>query len=125
LQRARETAFDNITRLNIHKVLFGIGFFHPSGFGAKIVPQYVYQSGDFLVTESQPGKPPVVTFVPKGDHFWVFDAAVSYRLPKRAGILTIEARNLCDREFKFQGIDPSNPTIYPKRLMLAKFTLAF
>jgi len=59
------------------------------------------------------------------DQFWVFDASIGYRLPKRWGLITIEAKNLFNEEFNFQDTDPANPRIYPERLILAKFTLAF
>jgi tetratricopeptide (TPR) repeat protein len=122
----REFMIYNISELNTHRVLFGINFFHPSGFSVKLKPQYIYQHGDFAVPESQPDVPfPIINIIPKDDHFWVFDTSVSYRLPKRFGILSIEARNMFDKEFNFQDTDPSNPSIYPKRLILAKFTLAF
>ena len=55
----------------------------------------------------------------------VVDAAVGYRLPNRFGFVTLEGRNLLDEEFKFQDTDPANPQIYPERLILARFTLAF
>jgi len=115
---------NNIAELNTHRVLFGINFFHPSGFSLKLSPQYIYQNGDFLVSEFFPSGP-VNKIVPKDDHFWVFDASVSYRFPKRLGILTIAAKNLFNEKFNFQDTDPSNPTIQPKRLILAKITLAF
>jgi hypothetical protein len=54
----------------------------------------------------------------------VVDASIGYRLPKRYGIITVEARNLFDENFRFQDTDPSNPTIYPERLVLVKVTLA-
>jgi tetratricopeptide (TPR) repeat protein len=124
LIRPREAAFENTTRLNTHRLLFGIGFFHPSGISVILKPQYIYQGGDFAVAEPQPEGAPIVVFLPSNDNFWVFDASVSYRLPKRTGIITIGAKNLFDKGFKFQDIDPSNPTIYPRRLILARFTLA-
>ena len=120
MERPTEFAADNITRLNTHRVLFGIGFFDPSGFSARINPTYVSQDGKFLE-----GPPFDKKIISKDDQFWIFDASVSYRLPKRTGIVSIEARNLFDRSIKFQDTDPSNPSIYPKRLLLAKFTLVF
>ena len=120
LERPKEFAADNITRLNTHRVLFGIGYFDPSGFSARINPAYVSQNGRFV-----DGPPFDQKIVSKDDQFWIFDASVSYRLPKRTGIVTLEARNLFDQTINFQDTDPSNPSIYPKRLILAKFTLSF
>ncbi len=61
-----------------------------------------------------------------GDNqFWVVDASIGYRFPKRWGLITLEARNLFDEEFKFQDTDPANPLIYPDCLILVKITLSF
>jgi outer membrane receptor protein involved in Fe transport len=103
----------------------GLSFFYPSGFIVKLKPQYFYQNGNFVVPKFSPDGPPINKIVPKDDHFWVFDASVGYRLPKRVGIISIEAKNLFDQNFNFQDTDPSNPRIQPKQLILAKITLAF
>jgi hypothetical protein len=122
----REIMINNISELNTHRVLLGVSLFHPSGFIVKLKPQYYYQNGDFVVSEFSPDSPvPINKIVPKDDHFWVFDASVGYRLPKRVGIISIEAKNLFDQKFHFQDTDPSNPRIQPSRLILAKLTLAF
>jgi len=62
---------------------------------------------------------------PGEDQFWVVDASIGYRLPKRWGLITLEGRNLFDEDFMFQDMDPANPRIYPERLVLARITLAF
>ena len=59
------------------------------------------------------------------DGFWTVDAAVSYRLPKRYGFISIGATNLFDEEFKFFEIDVDNPTIQPVRTFFVRLTLAF
>ena len=59
------------------------------------------------------------------DSFWIMDAVIGYRLPKRSGIFTIEAKNLFDEHFRFQDINLGNPLIQPDRLILAKLTLSF
>jgi tetratricopeptide (TPR) repeat protein len=120
LERPREFAVEKITRLNTHRVLFGIGFFGPCGFSGRINPTYIAQNGKFVEGPSFDQK-----IVSKDDQFWIFDASVSYRLPKRTGILTLEGRNLFDQKINFQDTDPSNPSIYSKRLILAKFSLTF
>lgn len=120
LERPREFAAENITRLNTQRLLFGIDFFHPSGFIARLKPTYVAQDGKFLE-----GPPFDLRVVSKEDQFWVFDASIGYRLPKRFGIITITGKNLFNKKFNFQDTDPSNPTIQPKQLIIAKFTLAF
>jgi hypothetical protein len=55
----------------------------------------------------------------------ILDAAVKYRLPRRAGVIVVSAENLTDENFRFQDVDPENPDIIPERLISAKVTLAF
>jgi len=110
------TGSERITELNTHRFSLGMNFFHPCGFSARLKPTYIDQDGNF--------------FLPAGvehgdDQFWVVDASISYRLPKRLGIISIEAKNIFNENFNFQDTDPSNPEIYPERLILTKFTIAF
>jgi tetratricopeptide (TPR) repeat protein len=109
---------DLFTRLKTHRVPLGISFFHPTGFSARLKATYVDQEGKF-------GDPVGGVILPGDDQFWVVDAAIGYRLPKRYGFITLEARNLFDEEFKFQDTDPANPRISPESLILARCTLVF
>jgi outer membrane receptor protein involved in Fe transport len=59
------------------------------------------------------------------DQSLVFDASISYRLPKRLGLITVGAKNLFDKSFRYQDSDPLNPMMQPRRLVYGKFTLAF
>jgi tetratricopeptide (TPR) repeat protein len=106
-----------------HRVSLGVGMFHPSGFLAKLKPTFVIQEGEFLGSEiSSDGTP---LFVGDDSEFFVLDASIGYRLPRRLGILELEARNLFDESFKFQNTDPANPDILPEQFIAARFTLAF
>jgi len=58
------------------------------------------------------------------DKFWVFDAAISYRLPKRYGFITVGATNLFDEEFNYQETDIRNPIVQPDRFIYGRVTLA-
>jgi hypothetical protein len=55
----------------------------------------------------------------------VADASISYRLPKRFGIVTLEGRNLTNERFRFQDTDPASPIVTPERYILLRFTLAY
>jgi len=112
------TGLEAITDLDTHRFSFGINFAHPCGFTARLKPTYVDQDGKFLV-------PPFIGVEPGDDQFWVVDASIGYRLPKRRGLITVEAKNLFDEDFRFQDTDTSNPEIYPECVILTKFTLAF
>ena len=91
-----------------------------SGFGAGIEATYVDQDGEFVPRVFQPGES-----VSGGDRFWVADAVIRYRLPKRRGFITVGVSNLFDEEFQFQDTDPANPTIQPERFIFGRVTLAF
>lgn len=106
--------------LRTNRFPFAINFSHPSGFSARVQTTYIDQEGKF-----KPQGSPVGYVVSGADNFWIVDASVSYRLPKRLGIIMIDARNLFDKLFNYQDIDVANPSIQPKRAVFAKFTLAF
>jgi hypothetical protein len=59
------------------------------------------------------------------DNFWLVDAAISYRLPKRYGFITIGGRNLFDKSFEYAETDIDNMRIQPDRFIFCKLTLAF
>jgi hypothetical protein len=117
---------NDISELDTHRVIFGINFFHPSGFYVKLKPMYISQDGEFTnVIPDAPFDMDPFDTINDEDDFWVVEASIGYRLPKRYGIISVEARNLFDENFRFQDTDPANPDIYPERLILGKITLAF
>lgn len=119
IKRGPPPALDyEILRALTHRVPVGISFFHPSGFSARLKVTYVNQEGKFEDIASG-------EIVSGDDQFFVVDAAVGYRLPKRLGIITVEVRNLFNQHFHYQDTDPKNPVIYPESLILTRFTLAF
>ena len=105
--------------LDTQRVPVGIGFFHPSGLSASLTATYWDQ--DVRTTEFLDN-----TVLRSGsDEFWTVDAAISYRLPKRYGVISVGATNLFDQEFNFFEVDFDNPTIQPTRTVFARVTLAF
>ncbi len=109
-------AFESITT---YRVPFGIGFFHPTGFFARIRPSFVYQEGRFSRVNNNN------VFTPGDDTFVSLDASVGVLLPHRWGVVSMEARNLFDESFNFQDTDPSNPTLSPRRFIVVRYTLSF
>lgn len=107
-----------ISRIETHRVGLGIGFYHPSGFLARIRPTFVFQSADLRNIPFGPVSP-------GESRFAVLDAAVGYRLPRRLGIIELVAKNLFDESFRFQDIDPENQQISARRLLMARWTLWF
>jgi outer membrane receptor protein involved in Fe transport len=99
------------------RVPLGIRFFHPSGLGLALTSTYFHQTGDFT-------RGGVCCESGRSD-FWLVDAAINYRLPKRYGFFTVGATNLLDRKFNYKEIDFNNPTLQATRTVFAKLTLAF
>jgi hypothetical protein len=105
------------SEIQTHRVPLGIGFFHPSGFILRLQPTYIKQHGKFAnsMGEMEPGR----------SSFLTIDASVGYRLPKRWGFISVEAKNLFDKKSRFEDTDPENPRITPARTVLARITFSF
>jgi hypothetical protein len=98
-------------------VPFGAQFFHPSGLGLQLGGTYLQQDGHFLRQGS--------AVLEGGDRdFWVFDAGVRYRLPKRYGFISFGVNNFTDEDSTYQATDPDNPRIRPGRFVFGSVTLA-
>jgi hypothetical protein len=107
--------------LQTHQLPIGVNFFHPTGLFVRLKATYVEQNGDFVGRNDAFEK----VFEEDSDDFWVADASIGYRLPKRLGIISLEAKNLFNESFHFQDTDPENPAIIPEQVILCKATLAF
>ncbi|HZW35661.1 MAG TPA: tetratricopeptide repeat protein, partial [Candidatus Deferrimicrobiaceae bacterium] len=118
--RGADLPLDQIDQVTTQRFPVGISFFHPCGFSSRLSATYIDQEGRFVPPGSNAGTPGVSD----SDRFWVVDASLGYRLPKRYGLLSVEAKNLFDKSFKFQDTDHDNPSIQPKRSIFFKFTLA-
>lgn len=106
---------DNVTT---HRVPLEIGFYCPYGITLKFKTTYVEQEGDFVNMETS-------AIEPGDDAFWVADASISYRLPRRFGLITLSAINLFDEDIHYQDTDPENPTIAPEQTILLRATFVF
>ncbi len=124
-EREDPLGFDIPTQVETITVPLGVRYFRTAGpgagFFAELVATYVHQEVDL---------PPASTFGEDSDDFVLVDAAIGYRLPRRSGILSLEARNLLDEEFLFQDVniqrpEPSNPRFIPGRTILFRLTLDF
>ena len=62
--------------------------------------------------------------VPGTGSFWTVDAGISYRLPRRLGIVSLTAKNLFNESFRYQDTDPVRPALQPQRTVYLKVTLA-
>ncbi|MBW2623733.1 MAG: TonB-dependent receptor, partial [Deltaproteobacteria bacterium] len=106
--------------LKTHRLPLGIKFFHPCGVSAGLTATSIDQKGGFVVFSG-----PTFSIVQGQDSFWMVDASIGYRLPKRHGLITFEVKNLFDEQFSFQDTDPGNPRILPGRVVLLRATFSF
>jgi hypothetical protein len=108
---------DGTTGVDTHRLPVGVSFFHPCGFSSSLSATYFHQDGEF---EDISG----ASFRSGTSDFYTVDAAISYRLPKRYGLLSIGASNLFDRDFEYFDTDARNPMIQPSRTWFARVTIA-
>ena len=98
-------------RVRTITVPLSIRYFHPNSLFAELTGTYVHQDVEL---------PSNSVFEDGSDDDYLVDLAVGYRLPKRHGLLSLEVRNLFDREFRFQDqniqtAEPSTPHLIPDR----------
>ena len=114
LDRTPETSEANVVELRTHRVPLGVRYFDTSGWFAGLSATRIAQRGRFAS----------IQFARQGDdRFWVLDAVVGYRLPRRYGRVTVEVKNATDERFSFQDTDPANPQVRPARVAMLKFVL--
>jgi Tfp pilus assembly protein PilF len=114
-----EISLQGIREAKTNSFPLGVNFFHPSGLSAGLKATYFDQDGKFDKTTL------VGSSVEHGeDNFWLVDAAISYRLPKRYGFLTVGVKNLFDQNFQYADRDLDNPWIQPDRFVFCGVTLA-
>ncbi len=112
------------TRLETTSVPLNLRYFNPTGFFAGVGTTYVDQRVSY-----DPEANPAMTS--GSDQFFLLDATVGYRLPKRWGIITLEARNLTNQQFQFQDYwfqtasNNADPRFLPERTWLARIILNF
>jgi tetratricopeptide (TPR) repeat protein len=108
-----------VTFLRTQRLPLEARYFHANGFSAGIRTSRFHQEGEF-VSGPEGGAPEAGE-----DDFWIVDLSLGYRLPNRRGVLSLNVDNLLDEEFRFQDLDPENPSIMPERMAYFRFTLSF
>ncbi len=88
------TEFDNVPELvETISLPLGVTYYLPNGLSAGIAGTYV----DQRVQRSE-----LATQADGSDNFFVVDASLAYRLPKRFGTVALQVRNLFDQQFEYQ-----------------------
>ena len=111
---------EGIRNLKTHRVPLGINFFHPWGFNIGLRGTYYNQKGEFVRQDAEV----IDEFTPGEDSFWIVDAAINYRLPKRYGLLTVGVANLFDKSFEYFDTDLNNPRLQPDRRFFGKVSIS-
>jgi tetratricopeptide (TPR) repeat protein len=110
------------TQIHTHRVPLTLNYFHPLGYFARIRTTYIDQEGEFTSGAGLPANAPTTD---ENDQFWLVDASVGYRLPKRYGFISAGVGNLFDEKFNFVDTDPFDPQIVPERFFFTRLTLSF
>jgi tetratricopeptide (TPR) repeat protein len=115
-----EMLFLAFSEVKTHRVPLSARFFHPSGISAFLGVTYLDQKGMFLGFNEFFEQ----VYLPGDKSFWVVDAALRYRLPKRFGFLAVGVNNLTDERSTYQATDSRNLRIRPGRVVYASVVLA-
>jgi tetratricopeptide (TPR) repeat protein len=105
------------TEMKLRRLPLEARYFARSGFTAGLRVSHYHQEGAFASATD--------TFVPGEDTFWTTDAMLGYRLAKRRGLVSLNVDNVFDKDFRYQDIDPENPSVVPDRFAYLRFTLSF
>jgi outer membrane receptor for monomeric catechols len=110
------------SKLDTDRVPLFFRYFLPGGFAVGATATYVIQEVDF------PAAGGGVTAL--DSKFWVVDAELSYRLPRRAGVVSLVVKNLHDKDFNYQDMNFRSGTrrlveLQPVRRVFASATFSF
>ena len=117
LERDRNFA-SGVSTAETNSFPLGINFFHPSGLSVSVKETYRHQEGNFERAST------LNVFENGHDDFWLLDAAINYRMPKRYGLITLGVTNLTNSHFQYFDPNINNASIQPERFFFAKVTLA-
>lgn len=108
--------------LNTHKLPLGIKMQFSNSWSAELTATYYDQKVVQPLTAT--------TSRTDEDDFWITDARIGYRFPKRLGIINLEFRNLFDEEFNYYDATfrtgvAQPATIYHEQSVWLRFVLNF
>jgi tetratricopeptide (TPR) repeat protein len=108
----------DFTDVQLLRVPVELRYFDPSGVFALVRGTGVAERGSFLQAAGLIPPPPS----PGHDAFASFDAALGWRIPGRAAIVSFELQNIADSHSRYQDTDPTNPRFFPRRTALLRMT---
>lgn len=115
------STFTRPKELLTEQVPLSVAYFTKDGLFVKLRGRFIHQEIERYLTEDAP--PDKDT-----DDFFLTDASVGYRLPKRYGILSVVVTNIFDTTFDYYGADFQNGlakelTLQPERQVMLKFNV--
>lgn len=113
-----EAEYKTFKQLHTNILPFELCYFFSNKFQTKLTISYTTQKIEYNEIYVNGGGN-------DNDAFWIADVSLHYYLPWANGIVSIDAKNVFDEEFKFQEIDPSNSRFYPEFIAIAKISLTF
>ncbi|NOS88804.1 MAG: TonB-dependent receptor [Methylococcaceae bacterium] len=104
-----------------HRIPITINLFSSNGLSLKIKNTLTHQSGLFQESSVYNSQSFGVS------DFYLLDLNLSYRLPKRYGMISVGVNNVLDTRFNYQNttINANEVLFAPSRLIFSKITLAF
>lgn len=107
-----------ISDFDSDRLALGMNVFLTDGWSFSVTPQYYDQKG--LYFNETLGTPDNVA----DSQFWIVDANIRYRLPKRIGFISAGFKNLNNQDFKYIDTDTNNFTVQPGRVFYTSATIA-
>jgi len=93
-------------------------YLNKNGFSLELKTTYVKQRGIFA-------SPPFFITNNDKDDFWVTDLKINFTFLKEKVSASLNAKNIFAKKFRFVDTDPSEPSIYPDKLILSEFSIYF
>ena len=112
------TGNERFTDLRTLFVPVALRMVEPSGWAATVKATYVHQRARYQDSSR--------ALVDGSERFVVTDLSLAYQLRSHATTLSLDARNLFDRRFRYQEIDVySSPRVSSRRLALLRLSTSF
>jgi outer membrane receptor protein involved in Fe transport len=120
---------DGVLDLKTQRVPLTLSYFHPSGLTLSLDASRYHQTGRYIANAHG------ATVETGRDKFWLADLNAAWRLPKRAGSISLGVKNLFDQTFRFEdrnsyetlsinrSATPS--TLSPERLFYGRISFSF
>lgn len=108
-------------KVRTHRIPLGINYYDPSGLFMLCSASFIAQNAEFPIDIESTEK--------FDDQFWIVDASIGYRFPKRLGTASLVLKNILDQRFRFKNTDakgePRLSMFEPGRSIFVNVSLSF